>query len=151
MKVERRTIVAIAAVLAGWGLMAALFTPQHWVLTRRAPNAPHWSELFLGNLVMFWTWAALTPAIVWLGRRFPLERPRLPLHLLLHFAGGFAFTLAHIGILRYANALLTGRPVQTWFNYVISYGATGVLIAIVGVVGLFRVIAVLQTRLVGDS
>ena len=129
MKVDRRTVVATAAVLAGWLLMAALFTPQHWVLTRRAPNPPHWVDLFLGNVVMFWAWAALTPVILWLGRRFPLERPRLPLHLLMHFVGGFAFALAHIAIVRYANALFTGRPLQSWFSYVIGYGATGVLIA----------------------
>lgn len=129
MKLERRLVVSTLAVLAGWSIMAVLFTPQHWVLSRRAPGAPHWAQLLLGNVVMFWVWAALTPVILSFGRRFPLERPKLPAHLLLHFAAGFAFTVAHIALVRYLNALLTGQPVQPWLTYLVGYGATGVLIA----------------------
>ena len=109
--------------------MAALFTPQHWVLTRRAPVPPHWTELFLGNLVMFWIWAALTPVILWLGRRYPLERRRFAPRLLLFFVAGFVFTLVHIAMVRYANALLTGQPPQPFYGFLVGYGATGVLIA----------------------
>lgn len=124
----KRRIVAILVVLAGWTLMAALFTPQHWVLSRRAPNPPHWVDLFLGNIVMFWVWAALTPLILWFGRRFPLERPRLWQHLLAHLAGGFAFALSHIALVRIVNAAMTGQPRQPWSNYFVGYGATSVLI-----------------------
>jgi signal transduction histidine kinase len=129
MRIERRQIRSTVAVLAGWSIMAVLFTPQHYVLSRGIPDAPPWTSLLRGNLAMFWTWAALTPVILAFGRRFPLERPHLPLHVLLHFLGGFAFTFAHIGIVRYVNALMTGRPLQPWFNFIVGYAATGALIA----------------------
>ena len=116
-------------VIAGWTVMAALFTPQHWVLTRRAPSPPHWTELFASNLVMFWLWAALTPVILWVGRRYPLERRRFAARLLLFFAAGFAFALVHIALVRYVSAILAGQPPQPYFNYLVGYGATGVLIA----------------------
>ena len=116
-------------VVAGWTLMAALFTPQHWVLTRRAPSPPHWTELFVGNLAMFWVWAALTPIILWVGRRYPLERRRFAARLLLFFVAGFVFALAHIALVRYTTAIMTGQPPQPFFNFLVGYGATGVLIA----------------------
>ena len=129
MKLDRDRLVWILAILAGWSIMAVLFTPQHYVLSREVPDPPHWSRLLLGNLVMFWIWAALTPVGLWLGRRFPLERPRLARHLLYLFIAGFALSLVHLVVVRYANALITWTPPRPWFNYFVAYSATGVLIA----------------------
>ena len=125
----RSRLIWALVVLGGWTLMAALFTPQHWVLTRRAPSPPRWTELFLGNLAMFWIWAALTPVILWFGRRYPLERRRFAARLPLFFVAGFVFTLIHITLVRYTNAILTGQPRQPYINFLVGYGATGVLIA----------------------
>jgi signal transduction histidine kinase len=129
VKVNRRQVVTVLAVIAGWSIMAVLFTPQHYVLTREGPNPPHWARLLLNNLIMFWIWAALTPAGLWFGRRFPLERRRLPLHLFYLFLAGFALSLLHIAGVRYTGALVTGKPPRAWFDFLISYAATGVLIA----------------------
>lgn len=103
---DRRRIVTILAVLGGWSILAVLFTPQHYVLSRDLPDAPHWTRLLRANLAMFWVWAALTPLILWYGRRFPIERPKLAFHLLMHLLGGFAFSLLHIGGVRYVNAFM---------------------------------------------
>ncbi|MDQ3170756.1 MAG: histidine kinase [Acidobacteriota bacterium] len=129
MKFDRRRIVTVLAVLAGWSIMAVLFTPQHYVLSRQIPDPPHWSRLLLGNLAMFLVWAMLTPLILWFGRRFPLERGRLVRNSVMHFAAGFAFSLLHIGGVRYVNALITGSPPRPWFDFLVGYGATGILIA----------------------
>ncbi|MDQ3069792.1 MAG: histidine kinase [Acidobacteriota bacterium] len=117
------------AVIAGWSVLAVLFTPQHYVLSRRGAGSPHWSTLLIGNLAMFWVWAALTPVIVWFGRRYLLERRRAALHLLLHFLAGFVFAFMHIALVRYVNVPLTGRSLQPWMNFIVGYGATGVLIS----------------------
>ena len=129
MTLDRRRIVTVLAVVAGWSIMAVLFTPQHYVLSREVPNAPHWSKLLLNNLVMFWIWAALTPLGLWFGRRYPLERPRVALHLLYLFIGGFVLSLLHIAGVRYTGALMAGGRPRPWFDYFVAYSATGVLIA----------------------
>ncbi len=108
--------------------MAVLFTPQHYVLSRDVPNPPHWSRLFASNIIMFWAWAALTPAVMWFGRRFRLERPRIPRHLFYYFVAGFVLSFAHIVIVRYTSALIFTRPPTPWVNFLVAYGATGVLI-----------------------
>lgn len=125
----RSRLIAVFVVFAGWTILALLFTPQHWAISREAPEAPHWTRLLRGNLAMFWTWAALTPAILWFGRRFPLERPRLAGHLLLYLVTGFVFSLTHIAVVRMVNPVLTGSPIRPWLDYLVAYGATGVLIS----------------------
>lgn len=132
MAMTRRTrdlLVAALAVFAGWTILALLFTPQHWALSKDLPDPPHWTHLLRGNLAMWWTWAALTPLVLWFGRRFPLERPRIARHLLLYLAAGFVFSLLHIIVVRQVNPFFTGNPGRPWVNYVIAYGATGVLIS----------------------
>lgn len=126
---RRLQLVAGLAVFAGWTILALLFTPQHWALTKDLPDAPHWTKLLRGNLAMFWTWAALTPVFLWFGRRWPLERPRLFRHLLLYLVAGFAFSVLHIAVVRQVNPLFTGNPVRPWLDYLVAYFATGVLIA----------------------
>src|SRR5687768_16727315 len=108
--------------------MAVLFTPQHYVLSRGAPDPPHWWRLFVNNLIMFWVWAALTPAGLWFGRRYPLERPRIARHLFYLFIAGFVLSLVHVAGVRYLGVILTGRPARPWFDYLVSFAATGVLI-----------------------
>src|SRR6185436_11877685 len=51
-----------------------------------------WWHYLLSWLAGMYIWALLTPAMLWLGRRFPIERrnwmPRVALHLLL--SAGFS-------------------------------------------------------------
>lgn len=129
VKLGRRQWIWIAAVFTGWTLMAVIFTPQHYVLTRGAEQPPEWWRLLLGNFANFWLWAALTPAAVWFGRRFPLEGPRFGLHFFAIFLAGFGFTAIHIALVRYTNALFTGRDIRPVYDFIVGYAATDVLVA----------------------
>ncbi|WP_321476455.1 sensor histidine kinase [uncultured Paludibaculum sp.] len=78
--------------VAWWKLSAvwvsfALFNATQVVLSVKAempevPGAPLFIRAFLGWMI----WAAATPLVVELGRRFPLRRPRLLVALPLHMA-----------------------------------------------------------------
>jgi two-component system LytT family sensor kinase len=129
MKLTRRQVLAALAVLAGWTIIALLFTSQHYALSRDSARAPHWSRLLYGNLITFWSWAALTPAAMWIGRRFPLERRRVARHLAYYVVGIVALSLAHITLVRYLNMTIFSRTAP-WTNVVISMGATSVLISV---------------------
>src|ERR1700716_3411548 len=58
-------------------------------LTRRLywHEPTHWQETLISWMVGIYLTAALTPAVLWLGRRLPIEKPfrfrRIALHLLL--------------------------------------------------------------------
>ena len=53
-------------------------------------------------------WALLTPAIVWLARRFPLHGSRAVRHAGVHVAAGTAIAIAKLPIDRAVFAMLTG-------------------------------------------
>ena len=67
---------AAAIGLAAWTVLALLFAPQTYFLSAGSPNPRTWGESLAAMLLLFYAWAALTPLVLWLGRRFPVERER---------------------------------------------------------------------------
>jgi two-component system, LytTR family, sensor kinase len=78
---------SVLLVVAIWTALALFFFSRGLTqrLLRNDPN-PWWHHL-VAWLLGCYAWALLTPAVLWLGRRFPIERAvwpgRLALHLLL--------------------------------------------------------------------
>jgi len=56
------------------------------------------------NLNYWYSWALLTPAILWLARRCPLERGRLWRHVPAHIVGVVAATLTHVSLVTLGRA-----------------------------------------------
>ena len=66
--------------------------------------------LFL-NFNYWYSWALLAPAVLWLARRFPLERATWRRSGPVHLAGVFAATLAHVSL------VMIGRlGIDGWFG-----------------------------------
>ena len=94
---------AACVILGCWTFLALLFTPQTYIASLRSPTPPTWAQAFLASLALFYIWAALTPLVLWLGRRFPFERHawrNLVIHLLL--CG--PVSLLHIFLFQIVNA-----------------------------------------------
>jgi two-component system LytT family sensor kinase len=91
--VRPRVIFAVATALGFFsGFQAYYFVST---FTERPASFP----LLLGlNLSYWYSWAVLTPGIIWLARRFPLERRTWKLSLLVHIGGVFLATLLHVGL-----------------------------------------------------
>jgi two-component system LytT family sensor kinase len=69
MESERRAAVSRRAawLIAAWTIIALLeFVAQ---LISARPRKPSWERQLLLDLVISWSWAALTPVVVWLARR----------------------------------------------------------------------------------
>lgn len=79
------------ALVAGFSDLALLH------LLGRAKGVTWW-ELFHHPLVEQWTWAALTPVVLWWAGRVPLRRPGLPRAFLLHLAMYVVLCFVHAGI-----------------------------------------------------
>lgn len=97
----------VACLIVGcWFFMALLFTPQTYLTNLRSPTPLTWGQAFLATLLLFQVWSVLTPVLLWLGARFPLERPRLLRNLAIHILLSGPVALAHIWLLQTVNTLL---------------------------------------------
>lgn len=74
-------------VLGCWTISALLSTSINFTFgsarTESAPKLP----VLLMQLGIWWYWAAITPAVWWMGRRFPLQRPNLTRAVGIHTIG----------------------------------------------------------------
>jgi signal transduction histidine kinase len=64
--------------------VALLFTAQQTVVEKVQGSQVHWVIEGALELVEWYIWAALTPLVIGLAKRFPLMRPRLARHIVLH-------------------------------------------------------------------
>ena len=123
----------VACVIVGcWTFLALLFTPQTYLANLRSPTPLRWGQALFASLTLFYVWAALTPLVLWLGKRLPFERHTLrnvSIHLLL--CGPVA--LLHIWLLQNVNALMRAwsssdqRQPPLW-ALLIGLGATNVMV-----------------------
>jgi two-component system LytT family sensor kinase len=90
-----RLIFGAATVL---GFFSA-FTAYYYVTTFAQRGKPAGFPLLLMlNLNYWYSWALLTPGILWLARRFPFERESWLRSVPVHVAGVFVCTLAHVSL-----------------------------------------------------
>ena len=120
-----------AAILACWVFLGLLFAPQTYLLNLRAPRPLSVWEALTANAILFLVWAALTPLALRFGRRFPLDRDRLAVHLPIHLAGAIVFSAAHLFPVAQLNRLVEPRgyaaPVPV-MGLLVGLGATDMLI-----------------------
>ena len=90
-----------------WTLLALVFATQSYLYLSARGETVTWKSVLAWAFSEWYTWAALSPFILWLARRFRLGRRHWPRRLLLHLAAGafFAFfqpliqaTLKYVGL-----------------------------------------------------
>lgn len=124
----------VACVIVGcWLFLALLFTPQTYLSNLRSPTPLTWGRAFLATLLLFQVWAVLTPPLLWLGGRFPLERNRLFRNLGIHLLLSGPVALTHIWLLQIANGLLltwsrTYQPPVPLRALLVGLGATNIMV-----------------------
>jgi sensor histidine kinase YesM len=108
-----------------WGLILAVWTAyglfnsaqQHLSYSLSGSTPPPWWVSFLLQMPFAYIWALATPGILWLGRRFPLERGRWATSLAVHIAVSLTIVfLLDVLYAFHANNLLprAERPVFAW-------------------------------------
>ena len=124
----------VACVIVGcWTFLALLFTPQTYLSNLRSPTPLTWGRSFLATLILFQVWAVLTPLLLWLGGRFPLERNRLLRNLGIYLLLSAPVALAHIVLLQIATTLLltwsrSYQPPVPLPALLVGLGATDIMI-----------------------
>ena len=119
----------LACVILGcWTFLALLFTPQTYLASQRSPNPPTWAQALLASLTLFYVWAALTPLVLWLGRRLPFERHALR-NVVMHLLLCGPVSLLHIWLFQNVNVLLRGnQPQPPFWARLIGLGATNIMV-----------------------
>jgi two-component system, LytTR family, sensor kinase len=80
-----------------WTCLGLLNVTQSYLHHLQRGQSIVWSGVLLIAFADWWLWAALTPLILYLARRFPLEPPAWRRHLLLHAGVSALVALAVAG------------------------------------------------------
>lgn len=125
--------LALTAAATFLGLVTVLEAHARGLMWGEDP-APFWS-LVKGWMPDYYIWAALTPVVVWLGRRYPLERESLLPNLALHGALSALFVVGELLLSCWVvSLLLADQPPPSldfwgWYVRVLSrFFVWGILI-----------------------
>jgi two-component system, LytTR family, sensor kinase len=101
--------------LAGfWTFLALLYGNQTYFFMRAEGMQHEWWRVILWHILAWNVWTALTPLILWAGRRFPIERARLERGVLLHLP---IFALvSSINIAAYTALYVSVRPYDVFHS-----------------------------------
>jgi two-component system, LytTR family, sensor kinase len=81
-------------IVGVWTLFGVFLASQSTLAFSRRDRPFSWPRILLVEMAFAYIWAALTPWVLWLARRFPIERGRLPrsltVHVLASVVSGFA-------------------------------------------------------------
>jgi two-component sensor histidine kinase len=142
-------------LIVGFWLFFGLLNASQLYVGLRIENFPvPLAGMFAWELTGWGAWACLTPVVLWLGRRFPLERSTWARGLLVHLPACLAIAVAHIAFLIYLTLIFRpfgaeSRPRPFWEMFIgratsqfhielLIYGATLGLGYAVSYYGRFR-------------
>lgn len=113
-RVPVRVIFSVATALGFFSASASFY----FVSTFTEKPAPLGLLLAL-NLTYWYSWAVLTPGILWLSSRFPFERGTWKAAVPVHIAGVFVATLLHVAM-AVASSMATywvvGESLDSWLQ-----------------------------------
>ncbi|MCP3959894.1 MAG: hypothetical protein GY719_18780 [bacterium] len=104
------------AVFGLWSIPALIDLNQRYTMQARGGEDVAWWPLIVGTA--FWySWALLTPAILWLTRRVPIRPPRRGRNLLIHAAAGSLIAVVTIAVFAIFDLPPEGQDAPTSTGY----------------------------------
>jgi signal transduction histidine kinase len=104
------------AVWTGWTVLALFFAVSTSLTYRSTGRPGNWTLTIERSLSEWWLWALLTPLVVWLARRFPLQGGRMARHAAVHAAAGVVIAVVKTALDRIVFAALSGF----WMYWLVS-------------------------------
>ncbi len=100
----------IAAIsLAAWTGLALIFYLQRLYFVSARGSGTAWNQLFLEVSIVWGTWAALTPLVLYIVRRISLS-PEWPWRALVHVPTGIGVALLHSLLVAAVTPLFIWKP-----------------------------------------
>jgi two-component system LytT family sensor kinase len=83
-KLSERRWARVFFILGLWTLFGIFLASQSGLALNRREQLYPWYKILAADLSFAYVWAVLTPLVLWLARRFPIDRGRQALNLLVH-------------------------------------------------------------------
>ncbi len=114
---QRNLRLQTVLVLGGWTAFG-LFSFSQVLAYNAVSGAPPlpWRPLLLVSLASAWTWAALTPAALWVAARLRFDPHQRARSLVLHGLAGLCFVLLSTIIDRGVSLLLSHSPLRPFLT-----------------------------------
>ena len=105
------------AIFLAWTVVGIFFFTQGLVQKSASHDPTPWWHYLLTWLIGVYLSALLTPAVLWLGRRFPFERKHWPRRAVLHLGFSIVFGVVELGLHSFLLPMLGLFPaVMTTFS-----------------------------------
>lgn len=96
-----------------WTLFSVLYANQIYFEMLHKPGMHHsWLRIAFWQLLVWYVWGCLSPLILILGRRFPIEAPQLWRGIMVHVCAALLFAFVHVGTETSLKMLI--RPFDVW-------------------------------------
>jgi signal transduction histidine kinase len=120
----RRFLIRAGLVFAGATLVGIFFAAQTQLASSFSRGGLPWKDTLRLSLADWYLWAALAPLLVWLARRFPIERPHWLRSALVHLPGSLAFSVLHLYLYAVATrVMMPGWTYQPLEIFRVMFGA----------------------------
>jgi two-component system, LytTR family, sensor kinase len=104
---HRRWVIWLL-VWAGWTALAVFFAVSSSLTYVSTYQPPRWNLTLLMALTEWYVWAALTPVVAWLARRFPLRAGSLRKSVAVHGLAGLLIAIGKVSVTRALRRALVG-------------------------------------------
>ncbi len=108
----KRFLKQFSLVFLLWTLVAVCGGLADFLFLRAIGSDPSWWKIFRRPLTEQWIWAALTPVVFVVARRFPLGRPGMARAVAIHACSFLALSLLHCLIAGALGGPLAALPAQ---------------------------------------
>jgi two-component system LytT family sensor kinase len=136
-------------ILCAWTIVGLLFAAQQIVVEKVQGSQVHWVIEGALELVDWYIWAACTPLVIGLAKRFPLTGPRLARHIALHTILSLMMAplvsvteyFLSLGLLRFVFHI-TGPDVH---HFLSSFGVGVLFMSFTGILTYWLVVGLYQS------
>jgi two-component system LytT family sensor kinase len=97
-------------MLGCWTLLGLLRASQDYLSFGPSESGVAWWHMIIWQLLLYYIWLILTPAIFWAGRRFRPEREHWLRNLLAHLLCGSLISVFYVGVYTYLTHALNVYP-----------------------------------------
>src|SRR5262249_27318405 len=97
-RARQMTLLQWVLVFGVWTLIGLTFGAQLYLAYSRSRQPISWTKALFLELTYWYLVGILSPAILWLARKFRIDRQRWLSSLLVHIAAGGLFSFVHSAI-----------------------------------------------------
>ena len=121
-----------------WTLLGLVSSAQVYFAHHRLATNPYtWSQALLAGLSFWYLWGLLAPAVVWLARRFQVDRANFGRHFFIHLGASLDLALLHLvvtawiqGPSAFGQRLVDDFTLYFHWNVVVYWAILGIVHAL---------------------